>query len=372
MKFVGMLLRIFAFSVLLMAIFIGSIAAYMALYGNAHIKKALSELAGARVEFKSIAINLSKQAASFKGFSVASRIGFEKDIFGADTFTVVLNKEKLESQKRIVFDRVYVKGAHLHIVRNARGEFNLTLPKMNTAMLTGPLFNLESTAYASEDQSKNVMYDILNSAGNIRIEDSTITFEDHFRTATPYRIWCDVLFADIVSKDTGAGYLSTTVVARGSLPQKERGDGWFGAKASMAVYPDHTNMELSAEMGNIELMIFLPYFQKSTPFYFRGGRFSSRTDLKVHGGKVDGLTTMYFRNLRLVINPYAPNAQFLNVSIDRLTPYLMSGEDLVFDFVMEGDVRNPQFGLGPKVRSAVGMAAMAEAAKAIQKMQSMQ
>lgn len=369
MKILKMLFKLFVFSSLLMAVIIGSIAVYMKLYGDAHIKKALSELAGARVEFKSAAINLNKQEASFRGFSVASQIGFDKDIFNADTFTIILNKEKLEKEKKVVFDRVYVKGAKLNIIRDGKGTLNLVRPNVNTARLKEPLFSLESIAHAAETPSKNALYDILKSLRNIRIEDSSITFEDHFRMNKPYTIWFDRFSSDISSNDTGSGYLSTAMTASLRLPQKSGGDGWFGMKAGMAVYPDKTNIEFSAETGNINPMIFMPYFQRNTPFSFEGGRFGSRTDFRMHDGNIDSLTTMHFSDLRLLINAHDQNAQFLQVSISRLTPYLRSGNNIVFDFVVKGDARNPQFGIGPKVKFAIGMVVMEEMSKAIQQMQ---
>jgi len=352
-----------------MAIIIGAIAIYMRLYGDAHIKKVLSELVGAKVEFKSVAINLDKQAANFKGFSIANQIGFDKNIFDAETFAVILNKEKLESNKQFVFDSVYIKGAKLTIIRDGRGVLNLMLPVVNTAQLTEPALSLGTAVFDAQTQPKNALYGILKSFRSIRIEDSAITFVDHFKMAKPYKIWCNKFFADIIAQDNSAGYVAATVAASLRLPQKQYGEGWAGIKASMAVYPDNTNVELSAETGNIDLRIFMPYFQRNTPFIFNSGRFGSRTDFRMHGGVVDSLTTMYFSNLNLAINQHDSNAQFLQVSINRLAPYLRSGENIVFDFVMKGDAKKPQFGIGPKVKYAVGMVVMEEVGKAIAAMQ---
>ncbi|MBN1526226.1 MAG: DUF748 domain-containing protein [Candidatus Omnitrophica bacterium] len=369
MKALKVLLKIFLFSALLMAIIIGSIAVYMRVYGDAHIKKALTELAGARVEYKSAAINLDKKEATFRGFSVASQIGLDKDIFGADIFTIILNKEKLEKEKKIVFDSVRVKGAKLNIIRDKAGALNVALPKTDTAMLEWPLLNPGGIAYAADAPSKNALYDALMSVRNIKVEDSVITFEDYFMMEKPYKMWCDRFFAEAVSTDTGSGYFSTAVTANFRVPQKQGGHGSFGMKANMAVYPGRTDMELSAETGNIDLLIFLPYFRRSTPFDVRSGRFGSKTDFRMHNGIIDSLTTMYFRNLSFIITSRDENAQFLHVSINRLAPYLKSGDNTVFDFTMKGDVNNPQFSVGPKVKFAMGMVVMEEVGKAIQQMQ---
>ena len=89
----------------------------------------------------------------------------------------------------------------------------------------------------------------------------------------------------------------------------------------------------------------------------------------MHENNIDSLTTMYFSNLYLVINTHDENAQFLQVSINRLAPYLRSGENLIFDFVMKGNVMNPQFGVGPRVKYAIGMVAIEEVSKILQQIQ---
>ncbi|MBN2453885.1 MAG: DUF748 domain-containing protein [Candidatus Omnitrophica bacterium] len=372
MKFLKVIFKLFVLSSLLMAVIIGSLAVYMKLYGNAHLKKAFSELAGAHVDFKSVALNMNKIAASFRGFTIADQIGFEGNVFSADTLTIAINKEKLEKEKKLVFDSIYIKGAKLYIIRGADGVLNISLPNIKTAMLDEPFFASGGLAYAAEAGSKNPFYDLFRAVKKIRIDDSSVNFEDRFKMASPYKLWCDKLTAEIVSNDTGAGYVSTTILMNLTVPQSRGGNGWLGIKGNIAVYPETANMELKAETGNIELAIFMPYFQRNTPFYFRSGRFNSKTDFRMHGGIVDSLTTMNIANMNLRINPHDPNAQFLNVSINRLAPYLMSGNSIVFDFVINGPVSRPQLGVGPKVKLAIGMVAMEEVAKAIQTIRSME
>lgn len=363
------LFKILAVCALLMAAMIGALALYMRLYGNEHIKQALGELVGARVNFTSTAINLEKQAASFKDFSITTEIGIEKQIFSADTFIIYLDKEMLRNEKAVVIDRVSIKGAKLFIARDERGTFRLILPRIDRPSPDQPLLATDSaTAGTSREGQKNALYAILSLVRSIQIEDSTISFEDRFGMREPYTVWCDSFFADLTSRDTGAGYLQAALTAKCRLPQKRYGDGWFGVKASLAAYPDKTNMELTASAGNIDVMVFLPYVSRNTPFNFRSGRFGSKTDFRLHNGIVDSLTTMSFDDVRLTINPYAPNAQFMNVSINRLVPYLTSSGNIIFDFVLKGDARKPEIGVGPRVKYAIGMVVMEEVGKAVGRM----
>jgi len=128
-------------------------------------------------------------------------------------------------------------------------------------------------------------------------------------------------------------------------------------------------MELQAGTGNIDLRLFQPYFQRNTPFSFQSGRFGSQTNFNMHDGVIDSLTTMQVSDLRMRINPHAPNASFLQISINRLSPYLRSGQNLIFDFTMTGDARKPQFSAGPRVKYAIGMVVMEEVGKAIAQIQ---
>lgn len=378
MKFLRTIGIIFLVAIILMATTIGAVAIYMRLYGDAHIKKALTELVGASVKFSSASLNLDKQSVSFKGLSIASQVGFDKDIFQADTVTITLNKEKLEKEKKVVFDRIYIRKATFNVIRDPRGVINLVLPEAKTPMVRAGSGDLAVSAPVKEapsspnNASKGGLYELLKSVKNIRIEDSIINYEDNFKMAKPYKIWFNKVFADLTSADTGSGYISSTLSLNLYVPQRRYGEGGLGVQANMAIYPDKTNVEFTAETRNIDLMVFQPYFQSSTPFYFKSGKFGSRTDFRMHEGKVDSLTTMYFSNLNLVINPYAENAQFMQVSINQLAPYLRSGENLVFDFVIKGDARNPQFGVGPTVKYAIGMVVMEQIGKAIQQYQQMQ
>ena len=61
---------------------------------------------------------------------------------------------------------------------------------------------------------------------------------------------------------------------------------------------------------------------------------------------------------------------FLQVAVDKLKPYLMSGRgEVIFDFVIKGPVEKPSINIGPKVKYAIGFAVMDEIINQLQKMQ---
>ncbi len=79
---------------------------------------------------------------------------------------------------------------------------------------------------------------------------------------------------------------------------------------------------------------------------------------------------MVFHKLNIAVDPSKENAQFLEASVNRLVPYLMSGAgEINFDFVIKGSAYNPEIGLGPQVKFAIGRVAIEELSNFIQQIQ---
>jgi len=126
-------------------------------------------------------------------------------------------------------------------------------------------------------------------------------------------------------------------------------------------------MNTTLDTSNVDLMQFLPYFESYTPFSFREGLFSSHTTFEMHNNMISSPTTMVFHKLSLLVGPGMENAQFFTTSVNKLVPYLTSGSgEIVFDFIINGPVQSPQANLGPRVKQAVGMAAMEELGRMLQ------
>ena len=85
---------------------------------------------------------------------------------------------------------------------------------------------------------------------------------------------------------------------------------------------------------------------------------------------IDSPTTTVFHKLKLTIDPGMENAKFLETTANKLVRYLTSGKgEVAFDFVIKGPVDNPQAGLGPKVKFAMGMVVLEELGNIIQQLQ---
>ena len=85
---------------------------------------------------------------------------------------------------------------------------------------------------------------------------------------------------------------------------------------------------------------------------------------------LNSLTMMVFHKLKLETDPEKKNTEFLQVAVNKLEPYLTSGNgEIIFDFIIKGPVEKPSVSIGPKVKIAIGMAVMEEVIKQLQRMQ---
>lgn len=364
MKIFKTLLKVFLILALVVALAMGGIALYMKYYGKGILEDVLSNMLGSRVRFESISVNMDKYGLSFGEFSILSEIGFDENVFDAEKFTLRLNKESLDRDKKVLVEEIFVKKGVLNIVRNRTGAFNVSFNG------SGEPFLLGSVAYAAE--TGNGLYNFAKNVKKVTIQDSVINFKDHHVPRGPFAITCDDF--DLEIKSLGppghTGSIPMKCSINFEIPTNRRyGSSKFYLNADIAARRYGADIDVNMETKYIDLMQFLPYFESYTPFSFNDGVFSSTTSFKVQDGFVDSLTTMVFHRLKLLIDPGMENSRFLEASVNKLVPYLSSGSEVVFDFVIKGPVEKPRMGLGPRAKFAVGLVVVEEISNFIEQLQ---
>lgn len=342
----------------------------MKFYGNTIVENALSKMLDSKVKFESVSWDINKGTANFKGFSIINKMDFSEKIFNAQKMILILNKEKLEKEKKAVFDEIYINGGTLNIVRDARGILNLSQNTQRT------LNYADDTAYADEPDGSNVLYNLARSVRTFTIENSTINFTDYFIDPRGFVIICDNLNMNFKADPDlirTSGFAQVECALSFRLPASRHGDGQFFLKSSMAAYQERADMEMTIETRGIDLIRFLPYFDRYTPFHINEGVFSSDTSFRMHNNMIDSLTTMVFHKLNFSIDPGMENSEFLAASVNQLAKYLTSSQgEILFDFVIKGEADNPAIGIGPKVQFAIGMVVIEELGKMMQEIQAAQ
>ncbi len=366
------ILKVFLLGLLLVVIVVAGLSIYMKFYGNKLIEKQLSQILGTKMKFDGISLDLKKYSINFTGFSIPSEIGFEtRTVFNADKFILVLDKEKFEKDKKLVINEAIVEKGTFNIERNKQGVFNVSCLPGSQEPAAEP-----GIAYADETAG-NIpipVYNFAKSVKRILIKKSAINFRDYYISKEPLAVTCANFYTDIrMSPEEEA--------SRGAIPMKyeisfdvpRRGaTGQFFLRGEAAIHQDRVDTEAFMDTKNIDVTQFLPYFRKATPFYFYEGEFSSTTNIAIHNKAVKSLTTMVFHRLRLEADPEKRNASFLQVSVNKLVPYLTSGKgEVIFDFEINGPLEHPEVSLGPNVKMAIGMVVVDEFGKIFQQLQKM-
>jgi len=355
----------------IIAITVAGVLLFFKLYGKNIVESALSKALGVKVRFEGLSVNLADYTVNFKGMKIPAKPGFrEKTAFGAEKFSITLDREQFNKNRKIVFEKIFIERGTLHIERNQRGTFNIS----NTNSPPGG----EGVAYADVSvptpgipaPKPTALYDFAKGVKNLVIRDSVVEFKDSYLYGVPYTITGDNVNLSVTSESM-PGFMSVNGTLSFTVPNNRYGaDGRVFISGTSAVYEYMANMDITMETNNIDLMQFQPYFEKYTPFYFTEGLFSSNTKFEIHDNSIRSLTTMVFHRLSLGVKPGMQNTVFLKTSVNRLIPYLTTGSGgVVFDFTLSGPISDPQGGLGPQVRKAIGMVVTEEALKILQQLQ---
>ncbi|MDD5422706.1 MAG: DUF748 domain-containing protein [Candidatus Omnitrophica bacterium] len=360
------LVKIFVVSVILIAVTIAFISLYMQLFGKRAIEEAVSNMLGSRIKFTGVALDIKKSMVSFQGFTVMNKMEFEENIFMADKFTVSIDREKFEKERQLVFEEIHIDRGTLTIERNAKGLLNLAAwPVYDPPGQAG-------VAYAAEAPASGGIYNFAKSIKKITISNSVLRFKDYYISREPFSIYADNFNFEFTPTGISREKIGADCSFKLRIPVLNSVNGSAEFSAGMAIYPERVDMEAALYTNYINMALFLPYFDAYTPFSVKDGVFSSDTRFRMHDNMVDSLTTISFHKLHIKAKPGAENSQFLQTSVNRLTPYLMSQQgNLIFDFVIKGPAEKPEAGLGPRVKYAIGMVALEEFSKAMQQLQNL-
>ena len=360
------------FAVIIIAIIIIAIFLYFKFYGKNIFEAKLSEILGRPIRFAKFTLDLEKYTVRFEDFRVPNRRGFKgKDLFNAAKVIVILDKERFNKDKEIAFDHITIERGTLHAERNRGGAINLAGVRCGSGMTSAAAADV--MAYAQEPPTAP-LYTFAKSVKALTIKDSSIELKDYGIFGVPFGITFDSFNADVRrGEGERAGFIPIECTASFTIPSGQYRDGQVILKTHIDTYQYIADIAMALKTQNIDLMQFYPYLEEYTPFSVRQGVFSSETTFDLENNMIDSLTTMVFHGLRLGIDPGKENAEFLRTSVTKLAPYLTSRSGgLVFDFTIRGPRDNPQMGVGPQVRKAVGMAAMQEFGNVLQGLQGLQ
>ncbi|MBN3038461.1 MAG: DUF748 domain-containing protein [Candidatus Omnitrophica bacterium] len=360
----GFLKFILGFLVVIFVL-VATASLFLNIYGKQALADTLSNMVGSQVQFESVGLNLGQPGFKFKGFKVASKIDFEENAIDAEKFTIILDEAKLKKEKKFAIKEIIIEKGTLNLIRDKNGIFSVS------RIEPGKIHNGRGLAYAAVTDEESGFYKLVNLLKKMTLKDLQVRLKDHYVASVPLEIIFDDFDLNLTClPQTEYGFVPLICTGSADILNAKYGNGKASLKSNISVLKHSFNTETTLQTNNIDLTQFLPYFEKSTPFKFSEGLFSSTTQFNMHNSQIDSLTTIVFQKLNLMVDPGKENAKFLEASVNRLAPYLMSGEgNINFDFIISGAADNPEIGLGPKVKFAIGRVAIEELSNFIQQLQ---
>ena len=108
------------------------------------------------------------------------------------------------------------------------------------------------------------------------------------------------------------------------------------------------------EVSGIDITTFEPYYDKYSPFVFQKGRFSGTLIFDFDNGVIGSTNEVHISDFLFYVKRGFENEQFWQTSVQDLAKYFTSRSgEVVFDFKIKGDPKNPKFYLGPISKEAV-------------------
>ncbi|MDD5440155.1 MAG: hypothetical protein PHS37_08220 [Candidatus Omnitrophica bacterium] len=367
MKIVSPLIQFLLVIAIIGALTVAGIFAYMSTFGKGMIERALSDILGSGIKFKTVSLDIGKSAVRFKGLTIANEIGLEPNMFNAETFTVRLNKAALEKQKKIAIDEIVIDRASLNIERRPDGKIRLmyVVPERNSAAMD-----------SQTTEERSGFYDLMRAVRKISIKNSVVRFWDRMVSVEPFLVMGEDVALEITADpDIGnqSGYVQVHIVSSFNIYNRPYVPGLVRINADLKVYQPFCEATFGMSASNIDITHIKPYLDIYTPFIFTKGIFDADMKANINSTAVDSLTTIYFHSVRVSVNPAKQDSEFLRTSVNKLIPYLTSNQgEIIFDFVVSGPLKGPSVSMGPKLKEAAGMAVMGEVGRYIQNMQNMQ
>jgi len=346
------MLKFFVICSLIAALFIGGAALYMKLYGKALAQSVLSDMLGLEVKYGGAAVDIDKGSVSFTGVTIADRASPGNYFLKIEKLILGIDKDRLIKERAVVVKSARLEGAALNLERSKDGSFNIRFSGRG-----GP-------------GSRKSAYDILSGLKEISIINSRVRFSDSFIARRPAVAIFDGFNLQFRSSGAGHDVIRATCSAGALVPSASYASGALSIRTGMAIYRDRVNLDAQLDAQFVDLAFLCPYINRYTPFIFRGGLFSSASDLRIYNNRLDSPTTVVFHAIDMNVKPYTQNSQFLEANVGKLVPYLESrGGEIIFDFYLTGTLGNITAGVGPRVRNAIGMATMEEMSKIFQQLQ---
>ncbi|MEA3489149.1 MAG: DUF748 domain-containing protein [Candidatus Omnitrophota bacterium] len=306
-----------------------------------------------------IIFNLKENVLQVKNFALKNPGGF-KDRYMAKIASITC---KYKMQGNNILDGIEVtdieaKDPVIYIERLPDGRLNVNEMDrlMQPATPTEPVVAVKEQKKPGPAPSvagKSIS-DLIKLPNTIRIRNGRLVISDAAVSRRPFymtfegahgniTLYLNQDYTDVLSAGTnGSGFVN------GDSSQMV---SW---RISMDPQTPELTMSNRVEVRNVNVMLFKPYYDRYSPIDVRGGRVSGNFVFDFDNGNIGSMNTVKLTNLRFVEKGRGAASGFWDVSVTDIIRYLESSPgEIIFDFKIKGDMQNPRFYPGPRVKEAI-------------------
>ncbi|MFH1846038.1 MAG: DUF748 domain-containing protein [Candidatus Omnitrophota bacterium] len=198
------------------------------------------------------------------------------------------------------------------------------------------------------------IFRIIKLTDTINIKDGEIIFWDHgLPGKTIYKISIREINADLIIdlSDDFKKVLSVASKGEGTV----QADKFQKIKWDISLDPTSSKLTMSNkyEVQDLDITIFEPYYDKYSPVIIGRGTASGNFVFNFDNGDIGSTNTLYLSDLVFAVKRNYSGG-YWGVGIPELVRYLQSSSgEIVFDFKIKGNMENPRFYPGDKVKKAL-------------------
>ncbi|MBU0605224.1 MAG: DUF748 domain-containing protein [Candidatus Omnitrophica bacterium] len=198
------------------------------------------------------------------------------------------------------------------------------------------------------------------------IKDGKVVFLDGMVSPGRYTITLENVNATLGLKLDSAYTRALNVSTIGSGMVNGRPDETIKWDTKIDPTTSELTMSNRFNVSRVDIMAFVPYFDKYSPLTFRSGYFSGLLIFDFDNGSIGSTNEVLLSKISFEVKRGSENARFLETTVPDLVKYFTSSSgDIMFDFKIKGRMSDPQFYLGPISKQAVASMAIDKIVQAL-------
>jgi len=316
---------------------------------------------------KEILFDFQKSILRLKGITVKNPPGY------SNKFLVTINEVSCKYRKKgnTLFDgievtRIIAAAPVINIDRTRDGRINTNdmgkvigsgksrKRSVEKKSVTPSVLQARKSADAGGGILVKKATDLIKLPGVIDIEDGSIVFMDEYRFRRLYRLAVEDINGELAIKLSEDYREVFSVASRGSGLVNGDGSQLVSWDVSLDPTAEELTMMGTYKLRGVDITQFRPYYDEYSPVAIESGRCSGTLVFNFDNGNIGSTNTLQLTNFRFRVKSGNFGARYWAVAIPEVIKYLESSPgEIIFDFKIKGNMKDPRFYPGPHVEKAI-------------------